>query len=116
MRCVAAGSTVLTGLDLTALQREDGPPTELQARREKFTYFEKHCSEVADGLYIGSDAVAKSRQTLKDAHITHVINCVGFLYPSYFKDELSYKVLYLQGLPVLHSSVALIEIGLASIC
>lgn len=88
---------VISGLDLTALQREDGPPTELQARREKFSYFERHCSEVAPGLFIGSDAVAKSRKILQDACITHVVNCVGFLYPSYFKDELIYKVLFLQG-------------------
>ncbi len=88
---------VISGLDLTALQREDGPPTELQARREKFSYFERHCSEVAPGLFIGSDAVAKSRKILQDACITHVVNCVGFLYPSYFNDELIYKVLFLQG-------------------
>jgi hypothetical protein len=88
---------VISGLDLSALPREDGPPTELQARREKFSYFERHCSEVAQGLFLGSDAVAKSREILQDARITHVINCVGFLYPCYFKDELTYKVLFLQG-------------------
>jgi hypothetical protein len=75
----------------------DGPPSELQARREKYAFFEKHCSEVADGIFLGSDVVARNRETLRAAKITHVINCVGFLYPAYFKDELTYLVLYLQG-------------------
>ena len=49
------------------------------------------------GLFLGSDAVARNRDTLRQAGITHVVNCVGFLYPAYFKDELTYKVLFLQG-------------------
>ncbi len=52
---------------------------------------------LVQGLFLGSDAVARNRDTLRQAGITHVVNCVGFLYPAYFKDELSYKVLFLQG-------------------
>ncbi len=89
--------TGLANLDLRALSRIDGPPSELQARREKYAFFEKHCSEVADGIFLGSDVVARNRETLRAAGITHVINCVGFLYPAYFKDELTYLVLFLQG-------------------
>lgn len=84
-------------LDLSALSRSDGPPSELQARREKYAFFEKQCSEVADGLFLGSDVVARNREVLKAASVTHVINCVGFLYPAYFQEELTYLVLYLQG-------------------
>lgn len=84
-------------LDLRSLSRSDGPPSELQARREKYAFFEKQCSEVADGLFLGSDVVARNREVLRAAGITHVINCVGFLYPPYFQDELTYLVLYLQG-------------------
>jgi len=84
-------------LDLRSLSRSDGPPSELQARREKYAFFEKQCSEVADGLFLGSDVVARNRGVLRAAGITHVINCVGFLYPAYFQDELTYLVLYLQG-------------------
>jgi len=36
----------LKALDLRSLPREEGPPSELQIRREKFAYFEKRCSEV----------------------------------------------------------------------
>jgi len=39
---------VLRSLDLAVLPRDDsGPPSELQARREKFARFEKDCSEVS---------------------------------------------------------------------
>ena len=54
-------------------------------------------SAPVQGLFLGSDAVARNRDTLRQAGITHVVNCVGFLYPAYFKDELTYKVLFLQG-------------------
>ena len=86
-------------LDLRSLSQSEGPPSELQARREKYAFFEKQCSEVANGLFLGSDVVARNREVLRAANITHVINCVGFLYPAYFQDELTYLVLYLQGEP-----------------
>ena len=87
----------LKALDLRALPRDEGPPTELRARRDKFAYFEQQCSEVDPGLFLGSDAVARNWDTLKEAGITHVVNCVGFIYPAYFENRLRYKVLYLQG-------------------
>lgn len=87
----------LKALDLRALPRDEGPPTELRARRDKFAYFEQQCTKVVDGLYLGSDSVARNWDTLEAAGITHVVNCVGFIYPAYFEDRLSYKTLYLQG-------------------
>ncbi len=87
----------LKALDLRALPRDDGPPTELRARRDKFAFFEQQCSEVDPGLYLGSDAVARNWDTLEAAGITHVVNCVGFIYPAYFEDRLKYQILYLQG-------------------
>ncbi|GAB4823510.1 hypothetical protein N2152v2_010556 [Parachlorella kessleri] len=87
-------------LDLRSLPRDDGgPPTELRARRDKLAFFDRHCTRVAEGLFVAGEAVAKSRELLREAGITHVVNCVGFLYPAYFKDELDYKVLYLQDTP-----------------
>ncbi|KAK9840758.1 hypothetical protein WJX81_002670 [Elliptochloris bilobata] len=74
--------------------------TELQARREKLAHFDKQCSRVTAGLYVGSDTVARSRDALRGAGITHVVNCVGALYPAYFSDELRYLVLHLQDTPV----------------
>lgn len=93
----AARMGSLRVLDLRALPRDDGPPTELRARKEKLAHFERQCSRVADGLYVGAEWVAKSREALADAGITHVVNCVGFLYPPYFEGELAYQTLYLQG-------------------
>lgn len=87
----------LKALDLRALPRDEGPPTELRARRDKFAFFEQQCSEIAPGLFLGSDAVARNWETLEAAGITHVVNCVGFIYPAYFESKLTYKVLYLQG-------------------
>lgn len=54
--------------------------------------------QVSEGLFLGSEAVAKNREILVQSSITHVINCVGFIYPEYFKDELVYKTLRLQGM------------------
>lgn len=84
-------------LDLRALPRDDGPPTELRTRKEKLAHFEKECTPVGDNLFVGAEVVAKSRQILNDAGITHIVNCVGFLYPQYFEDEVKYQTLYLQG-------------------
>ena len=88
----------LKALDLRALPRDDGPPTELRARRDKFAFFEQECTRVVEGLYLGSDSVARNWDTLEAAGITHVVNCVGFIYPAYFQDRLTYKTLYLQGM------------------
>ena len=84
---------VLEGLS----RYDDGPLTELRARKAKLAFFDQQCSWVGDRLYVGSEAVARSRETLAASGITHVVNCVGFLYPPYFEGELAYKTLYLQG-------------------
>ena len=96
-RKVGQQPKALKALDLRALPRDDGPPTELRARRDKFAFFEQQCSEVDPGLYLSSDAVARNWDTLEAAGITHVVNCVGFIYPAYFEDRLKYQILYLQG-------------------
>ena len=89
----------LKTLDLQLLPREETAPSELQLRREKFALYEKHCSEVGPGLFVGGEAVAKSWEILSRSGITHVVNCVGFIYPDYHKDRLSYKTLRLQDTP-----------------
>lgn len=68
-----------------------------QARREKFAFFEKHCSPVYESIFLGSDWVARSRELLDDNGVTHVVNCVGFLSQNYHAEHLQYKTLYLQG-------------------
>jgi hypothetical protein len=46
---------------------------------------------------VGGEFVARHRETLRAAAITHVINCVGYLYTSTFAEELAYLTLFLQG-------------------
>lgn len=94
-----AGTSSLRQLDLENLARDCGPPTELRNRKNKFAKYEKDCSKVGDGLFVGGEVVAKKRDILQSCKITHVINCVGMLYPAYFEDELKYQTLYLQDSP-----------------
>lgn len=72
---------------------------EFQFKREKLAFFDKECSRIADHIYLGSDAVAKNREVLRQNGITHVLNCVGFVCPEYFKVDLVYKTLWLQDSP-----------------
>ncbi|XP_057948807.1 protein-tyrosine-phosphatase MKP1-like [Malania oleifera] len=75
------------------------PPREFQFKKDKLAFFDKECSRIADHIYLGSDAVAKNREILRQNGITHVLNCVGFVCPEYFKSDLVYKTLWLQDSP-----------------
>ncbi|KAJ9697318.1 hypothetical protein PVL29_009218 [Vitis rotundifolia] len=75
------------------------PQREFQLLKDKLAFFDKECSRIADHIYLGSDAVAKNRETLRQNGITHVLNCVGFVCPEYFKSDLVYKTLWLQDSP-----------------
>lgn len=87
----------LKALDLQTLPRDDGPPTELRTRKEKMDFFDRQCSHVGDRLYVSGETVAKRKDIMHGSSITHIVNCVGFLYPAYFQDEFTYQTLYLQG-------------------
>jgi hypothetical protein len=91
----------LKTLDLKALPREDvSSPSETQIRRAKYLFFEKQCSQVAEGIFLAGDAVAKQREVLRQNGVTHVVNCVGMLCKEYFKgDGIQYRTYYLQGAP-----------------
>ncbi|KAL2547062.1 protein-tyrosine-phosphatase MKP1-like [Forsythia ovata] len=77
----------------------DLPPREFEFKKDKLAFFDKECSRILDHVYLGSDAVAKSREILQQNGITHVLNCVGFVCPEYFKNELVYKTLWLRDSP-----------------
>ncbi|XP_077232909.1 protein-tyrosine-phosphatase MKP1-like [Tasmannia lanceolata] len=81
-------------LDLSSLD-----PTGGLVRRDKIAFFDKECSKVADHIYLGGDVVARDRDILRQNGITHVLNCVGFVCPEYFKADLVYKTLWLQDSP-----------------
>ncbi|TVU18225.1 hypothetical protein EJB05_34314 [Eragrostis curvula] len=70
-----------------------------QGRKDQIAFFDKECSKVAEHVYLGGDAVAKNRDILRKNGITHVLNCVGFVCPEYFKSDLIYRTLWLQDSP-----------------
>jgi hypothetical protein len=94
---LGGGPAKLGRLDLRALAREDGEPTEVGARRHKMAAFEKKCSEVIDKLFISGEFVAKHRPTIQANRITHVINCVAALYPPFHQEICTYKNFFLNG-------------------
>ena len=85
-------------LDLSTIQRNPDKNCGL-VKRDKIAFFDKECSKVADHVYLGGDAVARDRDILKQNGITHVLNCVGFVCPEYFKDDFVYRTLWLQDSP-----------------
>lgn len=85
-------------LDMSAIQRNPDKNCGL-VKREKIAFFDKECSKVAEHIYLGGDAVAKDRDILKRNGITHVLNCVGFVCPEYFKADFVYRTLWLQDSP-----------------
>lgn len=85
-------------LDLSSIQRNPEKNGGL-VKRDKIAFFDKECSKVAEHIYLGGDAVAKDRDILKQNGITHVLNCVGFVCPEYFKADFAYRTLWLQDSP-----------------
>ncbi|CAL0325097.1 unnamed protein product [Lupinus luteus] len=78
---------------------EPGAMKEFQFKREKLAFYDKECSRIAEHVYLGSDTVAKNHELLRQNGITHVLNCVGFVCPEYFKSDFVYKTLWLQDSP-----------------
>uniref|UniRef100_A0A7N0UCK3 Uncharacterized protein n=1 Tax=Kalanchoe fedtschenkoi TaxID=63787 RepID=A0A7N0UCK3_KALFE len=85
-------------LDLSVIQQEPEKNGGL-VKRDKIAFFDKKCSKVAHHVYLGGDAVAKDRIILKQNDITHILNCVGFVCPEYFKADFAYRTLWLQDTP-----------------
>jgi hypothetical protein len=84
-------------LDLRAVAREDAQPTEVGVRRHKMATYEKKCSEVLGGLFLGGEWIAKDVATIQRNRITHIINCVAALYRPYHSHLCVYKNLWLNG-------------------
>lgn len=85
-------------LDLSSIQRNPDKNGGL-VKRDKIAFFDKECSKVAQHVYLGGDAVARDRDILKQNGITHILNCVGFVCPEYFKADFVYRTLWLQDSP-----------------
>ncbi|KAJ8765989.1 hypothetical protein K2173_020505 [Erythroxylum novogranatense] len=85
-------------LDLSSIQKNPDSNGGL-GKKERIAFFDKECSKVAEHVYLGGDAVARDREILKRNGITHVLNCVGFVCPEYFKGDFVYRTLWLQDSP-----------------
>ncbi|GMH11546.1 hypothetical protein Nepgr_013387 [Nepenthes gracilis] len=85
-------------LDLSSIQRSSDKNGGL-VKKDKIAFFDKECSKVAEHIYLGGDSVARNRDILKLNGITHVLNCVGFVCPEYFKADFVYRTLWLQDTP-----------------
>ena len=68
-------------------------------KRDKIALFDKECSKVAQQVYLGSDAAARDRETLKRNGITHVLNCICFVCLKYLKSDFVYRTLWLKDTP-----------------
>ncbi|KHN43981.1 DUF246 domain-containing protein, partial [Glycine soja] len=75
------------------------PTKDFLFKRDKLAFFDKECSRIAEHIYLGSDTVAKNHELLRQNGITHMLNCVGFVCPEYFKGDFVYKTLWLQDSP-----------------
>ncbi|KAJ4822129.1 hypothetical protein Tsubulata_027664, partial [Turnera subulata] len=85
-------------LDLSSIQKNPDKNGG-SVKRDRIAFFDKECSKVAEHIYLGGDAVARDRDILKQNGITHVLNCVGFVCPEYFKADFVYRTLWLQDSP-----------------
>ncbi|KAK9751140.1 hypothetical protein RND81_02G245100 [Saponaria officinalis] len=72
---------------------------EFESNKDRLAFYEKECSRIVDHIYLGSEMVAKNREVLRQNGVTHVLNCVGFVCPEYFKGDVVYKTLWLQDSP-----------------
>eukprot|EP01089_Gocevia_fonbrunei_P000453 TRINITY_DN10475_c0_g1_i1.p1 TRINITY_DN10475_c0_g1~~TRINITY_DN10475_c0_g1_i1.p1 ORF type:complete len:422 (-),score=72.63 TRINITY_DN10475_c0_g1_i1:2-1267(-) len=64
-------------------------------KSRKLAYWDKICSKIGEGLYLGSRTVAQDRQHLQDNGITHILNCAGSICTNSFPDEIVYRTLFL---------------------
>lgn len=87
------------GVKPTGNLKIEVPTREFGSNKERLAFYEKECSRIVDHIYLGSELVAKNREVLRQNRITHVLNCVGFVCPEYFKGDLVYKTLWLQDSP-----------------
>jgi hypothetical protein len=112
----------IPGLSLGKLKQMVVPPDEAESKADKLRRFAPICSKILEGLYLGSDVVARSRSTLHAHGITHVLNCAGVACPEYHAPDstLTYRTLFLYDSPhqelgaVLYESLAFVADALAS--
>lgn len=62
---------------------------------QKIQYFRHKCSKIVNGLYLGSDAIARNKEELQRHKITHIINAARVACGVYFPDDFQYLAMSL---------------------
>lgn len=101
--CTPGGRDLSSGgdrlkLDLSSIRSKADRNSGL-VKKDKIAVYDKECSKVLEHIYLGGDGVARDRVILKQHGITHILNCVGFVCPEYFKSDFVYRTLWLQDSP-----------------
>ncbi|KAK1355399.1 Protein-tyrosine-phosphatase MKP1 [Heracleum sosnowskyi] len=101
--CTPGGRDLSSGgdrlkLDLSSIRSKVDRNSGL-VKKDKIAVYDKECSKVVEHIYLGGDGVARDRVILKQHGITHILNCVGFVCPEYFKSDFVYRTLWLQDSP-----------------
>lgn len=101
--CTPGGRDLSSGgerlkLDLSSIRSKADRNSGL-VKKDKIAVYDKECSKVVEHIYIGGEGVARDRVILQQHGITHILNCVGFVCPEYFKSDFVYRTLWLQDSP-----------------
>eukprot|EP00301_Raphidiophrys_heterophryoidea_P004787 c12054_g1_i2.p1 GENE.c12054_g1_i2~~c12054_g1_i2.p1 ORF type:complete len:679 (+),score=144.18 c12054_g1_i2:146-2182(+) len=82
-------SQILKGLS------DDGVDQEQDRKQKKLEQYDKICSDISEGLFLGSNFVARDKHILKQHGITHILNTAGVVCPNYFPNNYTYKTFFL---------------------
>ena len=79
------------------LLRDQGNIRDTNRRELENELYSNECTPIIpDFLYMGSDYVAQTKETLLANRITHIINCAADYCDNYFPDDFIYKKYYLK--------------------
>lgn len=62
----------------------------------KLEFYNDKISEMAPGVFVAGQSVAKNKSLLKDKGVTHIINCAGNVVDNCFPEEFKYTTFYLK--------------------
>jgi len=59
-------------------------------------YYSEICSEMYKNIYVGGVDIAKNISKLREAGITHIINCAGDVCRNYYPEQFTYQTYFLK--------------------
>jgi hypothetical protein len=88
---------LLASRELSPRQRCPSSHDEISELAAKVWQLMEAREQVAPGVCVSGEKVARDRELLRRSGITHVVNCVGMLVPECFPNDFRYLTLYLRG-------------------